>query len=169
MAATTRPSGRTSRDALRSRVGGGARRAASGSNTIPASSTAAGTGPAVGVVAVIERAGELLVIRRAAGIALGGAWCFPGGHVHPGESEPDAVVREVREEVGLIVEPVRRIWTWRRPDGGLELYWWRATLLGGELSPLAAEVEAAAWLSPQQIRDLPGILPGNLEFLDLGL
>ena len=33
---------------------------------------------------------------------FGGQWCFPGGHIDPGESAEDTVVREVREEIGLV-------------------------------------------------------------------
>jgi mutator protein MutT len=119
-----------------------------------------------GVVAVIERDGALLVIQRAAGIPLGGAWCFPGGGVRPGESEAAAVIREVREEVGLIVRPTEHVWTWDRPDGRLRLHWWAVVLESGILAANPAEVQSTAWLTPPKIRALPGLLPGNLEFLD---
>jgi 8-oxo-dGTP pyrophosphatase MutT (NUDIX family) len=119
-----------------------------------------------GVVAVLQRDGALLVIQRAAGIPLGGAWCFPGGGLLPDESEVEAVIREVREEVGLLVRPTQRLWVWERPDGGLRLHWWGAELEGGVLTANPAEVQTAAWLNPADIRLLPGLLPGNLEFLD---
>ena len=63
-----------------------------------------------GVVAVIARASRFLVIRRADGIPAGGSWCFPGGAIEPGEDAAAAVVREVREEVGLAIEPIREVW-----------------------------------------------------------
>jgi mutator protein MutT len=130
--------------------------------TIQAAPTAVG---ARGVVAVIERDGRFLMIQRAEGIVLGGAWCFPGGGIQADETERQAITREVREEVGLIVRPSERLWTWHRGDGRLTLHWWGAVLIGGELQPDPTEVQATAWLAPDEIRGQDGILPGNLDFL----
>src|SRR6185436_16337197 len=103
--------------------------------------------PTVGVVAVIEENGRLLVIRRAAHILAGGTWCFPGGGVEPGETLAEAVVREVREEIGLAVEPLDQLWTWKRADGRLILHWWRVQMLGpAQVSPNPDEVAEARWL-----------------------
>ena len=54
---------------------------------------------------VTDAQGRLLVEDR-----LDPGWgglCFPGGHVEPGESFRDAVIREVREETGLTIENPR--------------------------------------------------------------
>src|SRR5205823_6513371 len=58
-----------------------------------------------GVLAVLERRGKLLLIRRAAGVRAAGVWCFPGGTIEPGESEEAALAREIREELNLVVAP----------------------------------------------------------------
>ena len=55
---------------------------------------------AVGAIAV--RDGRLLLVKRGRPPAVG-RWSVPGGRVEAGESEPDAVVREVAEETGLAV------------------------------------------------------------------
>lgn len=55
---------------------------------------------AVGALAV--RDGRLLLVKRGRPPAVG-RWSVPGGRVEPGESEPDAVAREVAEETGLTV------------------------------------------------------------------
>ena len=53
---------------------------------------------------VHDVAGRLLVIRR--GHEPGrGLWSLPGGRVEPGETDAQAVVREMREETGLDVRP----------------------------------------------------------------
>jgi 8-oxo-dGTP diphosphatase len=121
-----------------------------------------------GVVAVIEQQGRLLVIRRAPDILAGGNWCFPGGGVEPGEPLPDAIVREVREELGVPVEPLQEIWTWRRPDGLLVLSWWKARLIDASAAfhPAPAEVAEVCWATPAEIRALSPILPSNLAFVD---
>ena len=61
--------------------------------------------PLVGVGAVIVEAGRVLLVRRGTE-PLKGHWSLPGGLVELGEGLLNAVVREVREETGLIVEPV---------------------------------------------------------------
>lgn len=122
-----------------------------------------------GVVVVVCRAGRLLLIRRAPGIRAGGAWCFVGGAIEPGESQADAVQREFREEVGGRVRPLRKIWEYRRPDGGLLLHWWSAELLDERLTPSAAEVAELRWCTPEEAMQLPGLLDGNREFLRRGL
>ena len=54
---------------------------------------------AVGAV-VVDRAGRVLLVRRARAPAVG-TWTIPGGHVEPGETFEVAIVREIREETGL--------------------------------------------------------------------
>jgi 8-oxo-dGTP diphosphatase len=53
------------------------------------------------VAALVERDGRVLAARRLANSApRASRWEFPGGKVEPGESEPAALVREIREELG---------------------------------------------------------------------
>jgi len=61
--------------------------------------------PLVGVGAVVVDEGRVLLIRRGTE-PLKGHWSLPGGLLEVGESLTDGVIREVREETGLIVEPV---------------------------------------------------------------
>ena len=49
--------------------------------------------------AVVERDGRFLVTRRLEGTHLAGFWEFPGGKAHPGESLPECLAREIREEL----------------------------------------------------------------------
>src|SRR5271166_6441320 len=64
--------------------------------------------PLVGVGAVIVEAGRVLLVRRGTE-PLKGHWSLPGGLVELGEGLLSAVVREVWEETGLVVEPVELI------------------------------------------------------------
>lgn len=119
----------------------------------------------LGVVVVVRQGGRYLVIRRAAGVAAPGAWCFVGGAIEPGEREQDAVVREFREEVGATVRPVRRLWQYTSPDGALCLHWWLAEWSGEPLQPDAAEVAEVRWCTAGELAALPGLLESNREFL----
>lgn len=64
--------------------------------------------PLVGVGAVVVDANRVLLVRRGTE-PLRGEWSLPGGLLEVGESLAAGVVREVREETGLIVEPVELI------------------------------------------------------------
>ena len=64
--------------------------------------------PLAGVGAVVVHQGRVLLVRRGTEPARG-QWSIPGGLIELGESLKDAVIREVREETGLIVEPVKLI------------------------------------------------------------
>ncbi|SRR6266568_681989 len=64
--------------------------------------------PLVGIGAVVIDKGRVLLILRGQE-PLKGRWSLPGGMLELGESLLDGVVREVREETGLTVEPVELI------------------------------------------------------------
>lgn len=118
-----------------------------------------------GAVAVISRGQQLLVIRRSLHVSAPGAYCFPGGGIEPGETEQQALIRELREELDVEVAPVERLWhcvtRW-----SVALAWWRAELVQGTPRPNPAEVASCHWLTPDQMRELPGLLSSNSEFLD---
>ena len=53
--------------------------------------------------ALIDRHGQVLVQRRPAGKMMAGLWEFPGGKIERGETPEEALVRELREELGIHV------------------------------------------------------------------
>ncbi|HEY1784258.1 MAG TPA: NUDIX domain-containing protein [Pirellulales bacterium] len=119
-----------------------------------------------GVVAVVPRDERLLVIRRSALVVAPGAYCFPGGGIEGEETEPAALVREIQEELGLDIVPLRRLWQSVTP-WQVELAWWLVRLpAGAEPVPNPAEVAACEWHTPEAMRRLPGLLESNLAFLD---
>lgn len=55
----------------------------------------------VSAVALIDTDGRVLLAQRPAGKSLAGLWEFPGGKVEPGETPEAALIRELREELGI--------------------------------------------------------------------
>ncbi len=105
-----------------------------------------------GVVAVIVNDGRLLVIRRSEGVPFAGYWAAASGKIEPGERQEAALVREVQEELGIAVKPVRKVWECPSSDGAFTLHWW----LGEQVDPHASldpdprEVAATRWVTPPQ-------------------
>lgn len=122
--------------------------------------------PRRGVVGVVVRDGRLLVILRSQLVRAPGMYCFPGGGIEEGETEPQALQREMLEELAVSSRPIRRLWT-SQTRWGVHLAWWFTELSAQvELKPHLAEVEQYEWLTPDQIRGLPNVLQSNIEFLD---
>lgn len=103
--------------------------------------------------AVIRRA-TVLVAQRLRPPELAGRWELPGGKVAPGESEPDALARELAEELGLEVGDVA-VGDRLGDDVALEgmtLRAYRVRLLNGE--PLARDHRAVRWVSADELPDV---------------
>ena len=102
------------------------------------------------VAAVIEREGKILITRRPAGSHLAGLWEFPGGKSQPGESDREALARELREELGVsatVGEPVEVV-EWRYPDIHVRIEFFRCAI-DGEPRPL--EGQEMAWVAPAEL------------------
>jgi len=109
----------------------------------------------VGAV-IKDGAGRLLLIKR--GHEPGkGLWSIPGGRIEPGESDAAALVREVREETGLVVTAGRLIGSVRRPGGPgrvLDIRDYAAEVTGGTLVP-GDDADDAMWVAAADLDRLP--------------
>lgn len=123
--------------------------------------------PMLGVIGVIRREDRLLVIQRSEFVRVPLAWCFPGGEIEPGESQAEALIREMREELDADVRPGQLLMTQTKHDGRLILYCWSAKLLSDNIRPNPQEVAQFDWLTPAQIREKDGILPGTADIVAL--
>ena len=118
-----------------------------------------------GVIGILARGAGYLVVRRAYGITKGGFWCFPGGHVEPGETPRAAVRRELAEELGIEVVPTERLGSIRVVDGNYILAVWRVRPVTEVLVIAKREIAEARWLTPTQIRAIRPSLTSNERVL----
>ena len=119
--------------------------------------------PVVG--AAIVRGGLLLVAQRDHPPALAGRWELPGGKVDDGESDPDALVRECREELGCEVVVGERVGpAVTTADGRFVLRAHACTLAPGSAEPRAGEHRAIAWADVAALEELDW-LPADLPLV----
>ncbi len=95
----------------------------------------------------------MLAARRSGPATVAGGWELPGGKVEPGESEPAALVRECREELGVEVAVGNRVGPAVPLGTSTVLHAWHARLVDGE--PVALEDhDALRWLGPDELDDV---------------
>lgn len=120
------------------------------------------------VGAVIVRDGSVLAAQRGEGRALAGFWEFPGGKVEDGETPERSLRREIREELGCVVEVGERLVRTEHayPFGLVDLTTYWCTLVDGE--PAATEHAALLWADVARLATLewaPADIPAVDEIL----
>jgi ADP-ribose pyrophosphatase YjhB (NUDIX family) len=118
------------------------------------------TRPYLAVSAAIFRDGRVLIVRRARPPAHG-LYTLPGGGVELGETLEQAVIREIREETALDIEPVELVGfrqaIARDAAGRIERHFvilpFAARWIGGEVA-LNEELAEAHWLAPAELASL---------------
>lgn len=106
---------------------------------------------AVGIL--IDGVGRVLVTRRAPDAHHGGLWEFPGGKVEAGETLLEALARELKEELGVLVETTEALMVleYDYGDKRVRLDVHSVTRWSGE--PRGLEGQPLSWQRPEQLRD----------------
>ncbi len=130
--------------------------------------------PILGVGAIIMDEGRVVLVERG-NEPLQGIWSLPGGVVETGEYLKDAVRREVREETGLEIEPVRAVEIFERimpdPGGRIEYHYvlvdYLCKVTGGALAA-ASDAKRAEWVPRDQLPSYR-ITEGTLAVIEKAL
>ena len=113
---------------------------------------------------VLEREGKTLAAKRKSGSHLEGHWEFPGGKIEPNESPEDCLVRELAEEIGVLVVPrgILDVVFHRYPEKSVLLLFYRCELLEGDPRPI--ECDEVRWVD---LADLPSLdwAPADVPFV----
>jgi 8-oxo-dGTP diphosphatase len=118
------------------------------------------------VATAVVRDGAVLVAQRSRPAELAGRWELPGGRVEDGESEADAVVRELREELGVEVRVTGRLGT-DLPLADVLLRVHTAELAPGSPEPRPLEHAALRWVRAADVADLDWVPADRAVAADL--
>ena len=122
----------------------------------------------VSAVALIDADGRVLLAQRPEGKSMAGLWEFPGGKVEPGETPEAALIRELKEELGID--------TWQSclaplsfashayPEFHLLMPLFACRRWQGAATP--REGQTLAWVRPAALRDYP-MPPADLPLLPI--
>ena len=107
------------------------------------------------VAALIRRDNRLLICQRPAHKARGLKWEFPGGKIEAGETPQAALIRECREELGVVVGvgPQRFETVYQYPDLAVRLLFFEAWLIEGE--PSSREHAQILWERADRLSAYP--------------
>ncbi len=105
--------------------------------------------------AVLIEQGRVLITQRKRGSHLEGAWEFPGGKVEAGEDPREALVRELKEEVGIeaLVGDVLEVTFHVYAEKSVLLLFFRVERKAGSAMPRALDVADLRWAAHEDLRD----------------
>ena len=115
--------------------------------------------------ALFDRDGRVLIAERPVGKHMAGRWEFPGGKVAPGETEAAALVRELREELGVAVtgcRPFMRL-SHEYDDRVVELSLWLVESFTGD--PMGLDGQGLKWVARGALR-AEDILEADAPFVE---
>ncbi|MFZ5932509.1 MAG: NUDIX hydrolase [Patescibacteria group bacterium] len=104
------------------------------------------------VLALIIKNGKFLLIKRKVKL-FRLEWAFPGGITHRGETEGEAVIREAKEEVGLDVKVVKKIFERKHPDTLVQVAYFHCLPISGKKPEIGEkyEISEVKWVEAGEV------------------
>ena len=121
----------------------------------------------VAAVALIDAEGKILLAKRPEGKSMAGLWEFPGGKVKEGEAPESALVRELKEELGIDVEPgaLRGLTIVSHAYEDFHLLMSLYLCREWRGAPQGREGQECLWVAPEEMRALP-MPPADRPLID---
>ena len=111
----------------------------------------------VAACALVDADGRVLIAQRPAGKAMAGLWEFPGGKVEQGEAPEQTLIRELKEELGIVANVAclapLTFASHSYPDFHLLMPLYVCRRWEGTVRAL--EAQQLAWVQPNRLRDYP--------------
>ena len=122
----------------------------------------------VTAVALIDRDGRILLAQRPEGKSLAGLWEFPGGKVEPGETPEAALIREMKEELGIDTKAscLAPLTFASHSYDDFHLLMPLFACRRWEGIPAPHEGQKLAWVAPNRLRDYP-MPPADLPLIPI--
>jgi 8-oxo-dGTP diphosphatase len=109
----------------------------------------------VAACALVDADGRVLIAQRPAGKPMAGLWEFPGGKVEDGEAPEASLIRELQEELGIVVNEAclapLTFASHAYPDFHLLMPLYVCRRWEGQVT--AQEGQALAWVKPNRLRE----------------
>lgn len=118
----------------------------------------------VAVVVVQNKEGKYLLITRSEYLDHKGEWGPIAGHLKEGESVEHALIRESKEELDLVIKPIKQMAVLPQDIPGDTGYWWICIPISGDITP-NEEVEEYKYFSLDEIKNLK-LWPATKKFFE---
>lgn len=105
----------------------------------------------IGVAAIRNNSGQILIDRRRNKGDMAGLWEFPGGKIEPDETIEECIKREIREELAIEIEVVEPLMTIEHTytNFRVTLFVYYCNLIRGEPQPI--ECDEVCWVTPVEL------------------
>lgn len=119
------------------------------------------------VVAVIRQHDRFLFVKRSDYVSTAaGYWCPVSGRVKAGETQPEALEREVMEEVGLKVKALEKVAEISTHDAKFLLHFWTTEIISGTASITSNEATEFSWVTIAQMKQLSPVFQADIEVFE---
>lgn len=118
------------------------------------------------VAIVLKKGDTFLLIKRAKKGEAEDYWCPITGAVENDETHEQAVKREAKEEMGLGVRPVEKVWQCYTDNRDFRLHWWFAVIVDEQITVNPAEVKEYRWATLHEMRLLKKMFKADRYFFN---